>query len=36
MKIEQLRTEQEAIQTEMDSVQKVIDKNIEETFKTFG
>ena len=34
--IQQLSTEQKAIETEMDSVKKVIDKNIEETFKTFG
>ena len=34
--IQQLTTEQKAIETEMDSVKKVIDKNIEETFKTFG
>lgn len=36
---EQLRrvdTQREAIQTEIDAVQKVIDKNIEMTFKTFG
>ena len=32
----QLDTEQQAIQTEMDAVKKVIDKNIEETFKTFA
>lgn len=36
MRISQLSTEQKAIETEMDSVKKVIDKNIEETFKTFG
>lgn len=34
--IQQLTTEQRAIETEMESVKKVIDKNIEETFKTFG
>ena len=34
--IQQLSTEQKAIETEMESVKKVIDKNIEETFKTFG
>lgn len=34
--IQQLSTEQKAIETEMDSIKKVIDKNIEETFKTFG
>lgn len=32
----QLDTEQQAIQTELDAVKKVIDKNIEETFKTFA
>ncbi len=32
----QLDTEQQAIQTEMDAVKKVIDKNIEESFKTFA
>jgi len=31
-----LDTEQQAIQTEMDAVGKVIDKNIETSFKTFG
>lgn len=36
MRIQQLSTQQQAIETEMDSVKKVIDKNIEETFKTFG
>lgn len=36
MKLKQLDTEQEALQTEMDSVKKVIDKNIEQTFKTFS
>ncbi len=34
--LDQLDTEQQAIQTEMDAVKKVIDKNIEETFKTFA
>lgn len=34
--LNQLDTEQQAIQTEMDAVKKVIDKNIEETFKTFA
>lgn len=36
---EQLRrvdSQHEAVQTELDAVQKVIDKNIEMTFKTFG
>jgi len=29
-------TQQQAVQTEIDAVQKVIDKNIEMSFKTFG
>lgn len=36
MKLKQLDTEQEALQTEMEAVKKVIDKNIEQTFKTFA
>lgn len=36
MKLKQLDTEQEALQTELDAVKKVIDKNIEQTFKTFS
>lgn len=36
LRLKQLDTEQEAIQTEMDSVEKVIQKNTESTFKTFG
>lgn len=36
MNIQQLAAEQQAIDTELESVKKVIDKNIEETFKTFG
>lgn len=36
MQIQQLTTERNAIENEIDSVKKVIDKNIEETFKTFG
>ena len=36
MQINQLTNERTAIETEIDSVKKVIDKNIEETFKTFG
>jgi predicted RNase H-like nuclease (RuvC/YqgF family) len=35
LRLKQLDTEQEALQTEMEAVKKVIDKNIEETFKTF-
>lgn len=36
LRLKQLDTEQDAIQTEMDSVSKVIEKNTESTFKTFG
>lgn len=36
LRLKQLDTEQTAIQTEMDAVQKVIEKNTESTFKTFG
>lgn len=36
MRIQQLSTEQKSVENEMESVKKVIDKNIEETFKTFG
>lgn len=36
MRVQYLSNEQKAIETEMESVKKVIDKNIEETFKTFG
>lgn len=36
LRLKQLDTEQEALQTEMDAVKKVIDKNIEQTFKTFA
>lgn len=36
LRLKQLDTEQEALQTEMESVKKVIDKNIESTFKTFS
>jgi len=35
LRLKQLDTEQEALQTEMEAVKKVIDKNIEQTFKTF-
>ena len=35
LRLKQLDTEQEALQTEMEAVKKVIDKNIENTFKTF-
>lgn len=36
LKIKQLDTEQNAIQTEIDSVSKVIEDNIEKTFNIFG
>ncbi len=36
LRLKQLDTEQNAIQTEMDAVTKVIQKNVETTFKTFG
>ena len=36
LRLKQLDTEQDAIQNEMDAVQKVIEKNTESTFKTFG
>lgn len=36
LNLKQLDTEQEAIQTEIDSVKKVIEKNVQDTFKTFA
>ncbi|MCQ2957447.1 MAG: hypothetical protein MJ180_00935 [Candidatus Gastranaerophilales bacterium] len=36
LQLKQLDTEQEAINTEMEAVKKVIEKNIEQTFKTFA
>ena len=36
LRLKQLDTEQDAISTEMEAVQKVIEKNTENTFKTFG
>ena len=36
LRLKQLDTEQDAISTEMDAVSKVIEKNVESTFKTFG
>jgi len=36
LRLKQLDTEQEALQTEMDAVKKVIEKNVENTFKTFA
>lgn len=36
MNLKNLETQQKEVQTEIDSVKKVIDKNIEMTFKTFA
>ena len=36
MRLDQLNTEHKALETEMDSLQKVIDDNVDESFKTFG
>lgn len=36
LRLKQLDTEQQALQTELEAVTKVIDKNIESTFKTFA
>jgi len=36
LQLKALDTEQQAISTELDAVSKVIDKNIEGSFKTFG
>ena len=36
MELNQLETERSAIQTEIDSVSKVIEDNTEKSFKTFG
>ena len=36
LELKQLDTEQNAIATEMDAVQKVVEDNVESTFKTFA
>lgn len=36
LRLKQLDTEQSALQTELEAVSKVIDKNVESTFKTFA
>lgn len=36
LRLEQLNTEQSALQTEMEACQKVVSKNVEASFKTFG
>lgn len=36
LRLKQLDTEQDAISNELDAVQKVVEKNVESSFKTFG
>ena len=36
LRLKQLDTEHNALQTEMEAVKKIMDKNVEDTFKTFG
>jgi DNA repair ATPase RecN len=36
LQLRRVDTQQQAVQTEIDAVQKVIDKNIDMSFKTFG
>ena len=36
LRLQQLNTEQTALQTEMEACQKVVSKNVETSFKTFG
>lgn len=36
LRLEQLNTEQSALQNEMEACKKVVSKNVEESFKTFG
>ena len=36
MQMEQIETERTAVKTEKESVEKVVDENVESTFKTFG
>ncbi len=36
IKLKQCDTEQRAIQTEMEAITKIVEKNVESTFKTFG
>ena len=36
LRLKQLDTEHDAISNELDAVQKVIEKNVESSFKTFG
>lgn len=36
LRLKQLDTEQDAVQNEMDAVSKVVEKNVESSFKTFG
>ena len=36
LRLKQLDTEQSALSTEMEAVKKVVDDNVESSFKTFG
>ncbi len=36
LRLEEVQTEQNAVETEVESIKKVIDKNIEDSFKTFA
>ena len=36
LRLEEVQTEQSAVETELESIKKVIDKNIEDSFKTFA
>ena len=36
LRLEQVQTEENAVQTDLDSIRSVIDKNIEDSFKTFA
>ena len=36
LELQQIQSEHNAIETELDSVKKVIEKNVDKSFKTFG
>ena len=36
LELQQIQSEHNAIETEIDSVKKVIEKNVDKSFKTFG
>lgn len=36
LRLEQIQTEQNSVETELDSIKQIIDKNIEDSFKTFS